>query len=96
MAVGIKGDRLTTVDPELPDFGPYNLRVNVVKEDERIVLTDLKGLVAQTDLAGRMELVLKEPKPRLTGELRSSRLRLQDVFPWGILFRCVAFGRSQR
>ncbi|MEQ8663505.1 MAG: AsmA family protein, partial [Gammaproteobacteria bacterium] len=71
------------LDVPLPDLPAYHLDVNVSREagEDRDTwhLDALHGEIGDTDLRGRLEVMTGAARPRISGELTSRLLELDDV-----------------
>lgn len=63
--------------PEL-ELPPYRIAANVSGEATRFEIADLDGRVGDSDVGGDLVVQLDGPRPKLSGELRSSRLDVND------------------
>jgi uncharacterized protein involved in outer membrane biogenesis len=69
----------------LPTTGPYStsgrLTGSIGEERSRWIYDDFKGKVGSSDIGGRLEFVSGEPRPRLSGQVRSRQLVFADLAP---------------
>lgn len=64
--------------PEI-ELPPYRLGGTLARNGSLYQISDLDGTVGDTELSGEMALRLEEPRPSLTGTLRSRLLDLDDL-----------------
>ncbi|MGB5890327.1 MAG: AsmA family protein [Thermoanaerobaculia bacterium] len=80
----LAGERLDTLSPlvgiDLPPVGPYRLSTDVEIRENSYALPNLDVSIDDSDLQGMISLTFGEERPRLTAELMSSRLDLDDLF----------------
>ncbi len=85
LGVEAEGRSLAALGPlvavELPETEPYTLRGSFEQEGEQWSLADLALEWEESSLVGNLTLDLESERPRLTGSIESSRLRVVDVFP---------------
>ena len=79
MTAGVKGDRISFFDPELPPLGPYKVTAKIDSEENKIVVSDVKARFADTHLKGGLLIDTSEQRPTIRGTLTSESLRLEDV-----------------
>ena len=78
--VGTDMSRLYPLLPApIPWTPPYALRGTVAHVGDRWAVTDLKGKVGQSDLAGTMTIFNTQPRRKLVADLVSSRLDYRDL-----------------
>ncbi len=58
---------------------PYTLETKLDRDDGKWILTDIAGVVGETDLAGKLTWDVSNAKPRLDGALHSKSLKLKDM-----------------
>lgn len=64
----------------LPALGPYSARARLTDvEGNAFRLSDLRGRLGGSDLAGEVTLALGGPRPRLTADLTADRLDARDI-----------------
>lgn len=63
----------------LPDFGPFEATSSLAQTREGYGLTDFKGRLAGSDVAGSLALVTTGRRPRIVGKLTSETFELQGV-----------------
>ncbi len=78
-AVALKGRQLNRLDPDFPPKGPYVLAGKFTKVGDLYTVTDLKGRLAGTDIAGSITIDLGKPRPLLTGALTSQQVNFADL-----------------
>ena len=85
VSLAIAGPSLASLYPTihlaLPASPPYRLTGRLTREGNRICYMQLAGTIGSSDIGGSGELVLGEPRPRLTAALTSHRLNLADLGP---------------
>ncbi|UCE63580.1 MAG: AsmA family protein [Nitrospirota bacterium] len=79
LTAGIKGDRISFFDPELPPLGPYRVTAKINREEYKIVVSDVRAQFADTHLKGGLLINTSEPRPAIRGTLTSEGLRFEDV-----------------
>lgn len=62
-----------------PVSPPYRLTSKLDFADHKIALTDLKGMVGSSDLAGALVIDVSKPQPLVTGSLTSNKVALADL-----------------
>jgi hypothetical protein len=79
----IKGQN---ADELFPLFGiaifptpPYTLDTRLDRDGSKWILTNIAGVVGDTDLSGKLTWDVSNDKPRLDGELHSKSLKLRDM-----------------
>jgi uncharacterized protein involved in outer membrane biogenesis len=69
----------------LPTTGPFStsgrLTGTLGEDKSRWVYDDFKGKVGKSDIGGRLEFVSGEPRPKLSGSVRSKQLVFADLAP---------------
>jgi uncharacterized protein involved in outer membrane biogenesis len=69
----------------LPTTGPFStsgrLTGSLGEDKKRWVYEDFKGKVGSSDIGGRLEYVTGEPRPKLSGNVRSRKLVFADLAP---------------
>jgi len=79
----LKGDSLADLYPifgvSLPDTPPYSLKSRLTHEATAWRLADLEGKVGDSDIAGRFNFDSGNGQPRITADLVSQRLDLDDL-----------------
>ncbi|GEN26451.1 hypothetical protein HVA01_00970 [Halovibrio variabilis] len=63
----------------LPELPPYSVSGDLNLQDQRWTLTDIAGVIGDSDLNGDLALDTNVNPPRLTGELSSAHLDIQDL-----------------
>lgn len=83
IALEIEGPSLDDVFPlfgiPAPITAPYLLAGRITRTEPLWRVRDLVGRVGESDIAGWLTLAPVQPRPRIAGELVSSRLRLADL-----------------
>ena len=79
LKAGIKGDRITSFDPELPPLGPYRVTAKLDSEENKIVVSDLDARFAGTHLKGALTIDSASARTSITGNVSSESLRFEDV-----------------
>ena len=79
LKAGIKGDRITSFDPELPPLGPYRVTAKVDSEGNKIVVSDLDARFAGTHLKGTLTIDNASTRTNIRGNVSSEGLRFEDV-----------------
>jgi uncharacterized protein involved in outer membrane biogenesis len=79
LTAGIKGDRISFFDPELPPLGPYRVTANIDSEENKIVVSDVRARFADTHIKGGLLINTSGQRPIIRGTLTSERLRFEDV-----------------
>lgn len=64
----------------LPNTPPYRVRGRVVRKGTLYEVEGLAGTVGDSDLGGTLSVETKGERPKLTADLRSRKLDLDDVF----------------
>lgn len=86
LAVAARGDNLARlfdfIGIVVPDTRAYHLVAQVRKEGEAWHFTRLKGRFGQSDLRGRLTIVMRERRPRLEARLASSMVDIVDLGPF--------------
>jgi uncharacterized protein involved in outer membrane biogenesis len=81
----IAGPSLASLYPTLrlalPASPPYRFDGRLSKRGNTYGYASFSGTVGGSDIAGDGELVIEEPRPRLTASLRSKRVNLDDLGP---------------
>lgn len=76
---GEKLSDLNLITGSFPNVGPYALQADLRDgEDDTYILENFKAQIAESDLAGRLELSFSE-RPRLTADLTSALLDLDAL-----------------
>lgn len=82
----IEGQTLANLYPflllPLPASPPYKLRGHLVLKGNRYAMDDLQGQIGETDVYGRGAYENRSPRPLLTADLHSKRLKLIDLGPF--------------
>ncbi|HKR87511.1 MAG TPA: AsmA family protein [Phenylobacterium sp.] len=65
----------------LPNTPPYNLRGRLSRDGQTWRIDGISGRVGSSDLAGRLEMVDRRPRPLLTADLHSKSLDFADTAP---------------
>lgn len=65
----------------MPASRPYRLAANFTKAGEEYRFTRMEGRLGDSDIAGALTLTNGEPRPKLTGTLRTRTLDMLDVGP---------------
>lgn len=65
----------------LPNTPPYNLRGRLSREGQTWRIDGISGRVGSSDLAGRLAMVDRRPRPLLTADLHSRSLDFADTAP---------------
>ncbi|MET0291221.1 MAG: AsmA family protein [Steroidobacteraceae bacterium] len=73
------GDLFTLTGIALPETPPYNLAGQLGWKGKDIDWRNFKGKVGDSDLAGDAKLELREPRPRITAQLKSALLDFDDL-----------------
>jgi len=63
----------------LPNTPPFRLQASIERDGNRIHVEQLAGRIGDSDLHGQLLVDLTRKRPRLSGELASSQLRLKDL-----------------
>ena len=79
LKAGIKGDRITSFDPELPPLGPYRVTAKFDSEGNKIVVSDLDARFAGTHLKGALTIDKAGERTSISGNVSSDSLRFEDV-----------------
>ena len=79
LKAGIKGDRMTSFDPELPPLGPYRVTAMIDSEKNQIVVSDLDARFAGTHLKGSLTIDHARSRTSIKGNVSSESLRFEDV-----------------
>ncbi|MGJ7489616.1 AsmA family protein [Variovorax sp. ZT4R33] len=81
----IEGQTLANLYPflllPLPASPPYQFEGRLVLKGNRYSIDDLAGKIGSTDIQGKGAYVDREPRPLLTADLHSKRLKLADLGP---------------
>ncbi len=86
-----------TVKLPLPASPPYRFDGRLTKHGNTYGYTRFSGTVGGSDIAGDGELVVEEPRPRLTASLRSTRVNVADLGPLiGVQAAQAALSRGAR
>ena len=85
MRMQIAGPTLANIYPllllPLPASPPYTLHGRLRRDGARYAIEDLGGRIGSTDLEGEGTYVVREPRPLLTVQLRSTLLDVTDLGP---------------
>ena len=85
MQLMIAGPSLASLYPTLqlalPASPPYRFDGRLTKRGNTYGYASFSGTVGGSDIAGDGELVIEQPRPRLTASLRSKRVNLDDLGP---------------
>ncbi len=97
----IAGPSLASLYPTLrlalPASPPYRFDGRLTKRGNTYGYASFSGTVGGSDIAGDGELVVEEPRPRLTASLRSKRVNLADLGPLiGVQAAEAALSRGAR
>ena len=97
----IAGPSLASLYPTLrlalPASPPYRFDGRLTKRGNTYSYARFSGTVGGSDIAGDGELVVEEPRPRLTASLRSKRVNLADLGPLiGVQAAEAALSRGAR
>lgn len=63
----------------LPNTAPYRLKSKVTRNGKRFRFDDLSGTVGDSDMRGALAVDIRDGRPKVTGELISKRLDLDDL-----------------
>ncbi len=78
--VSFSGTTLKSLAPllrvSLPDEGPYEFSGDVTVHEQAMTLSDFRGRVGASDVAGRLHVSFKDSRPGLTGALVSQLIQL--------------------
>ena len=81
----IEGQTLANLYPflllPLPASPPYKLQGHLVLKGNRYTMDDMSGQIGSTDIYGKGAYVDQTPRPLLTADLHSKRLKLTDLGP---------------
>lgn len=81
----IAGPSLASLYPTLrlalPASPPYRFDGRLTKEGNRYGYGRFSGTVGGSDISGDGELLIQEPRPRLSAQLRSKRVNVADLGP---------------
>ena len=79
--ISLKGTSLPRLaalfEQDLPELGSYELSGNVAYANQRTTLSDFQARVGRSDVAGRIEIVWREPRPRVIGTFSSKLVDLE-------------------
>ena len=64
----------------VPDVGPFKMSARITDPAGKLDVTNLKAVLADSDLAGSVELDLSAKPPHMAGELSSQKLDLKPFF----------------
>lgn len=65
----------------LPNTPPYDLRGRLSRDEQTWRIDGVDGRVGSSDLAGRLAVVVRKPRPQLTADLHSRSLDFADLGP---------------
>lgn len=63
----------------MPNLPPYSITGSLALSDNRWSLTNIEGLAGNSDLSGHLAMEVGIPTPRITGELYSESMDLEDL-----------------
>lgn len=63
----------------LPNTPPFELSASIERNVAQIKVTQLAGMVGQSDLGGELTIDTSRKRPSISGDLVSTRLRLSDL-----------------
>ncbi|MGH6899044.1 MAG: AsmA family protein [Geminicoccaceae bacterium] len=72
---------LALADVASPPIPPFKLQGRLAQDGAVWQLTDLDGRLGQSDIHGRVAVDLDRPEPRITADLTSDQVRLEDLEP---------------
>lgn len=79
--VSLKGTSLPRLaalfNRRLPELGSYEFSGDVAYASKRVTLTDVRARAGKSDVAGRVEILWREPRPRVTGTFWSKLVDLE-------------------
>ncbi len=63
----------------LPNTPPYQLQGDLDYQASRVYFRNFKGLMGESDLAGSLSVLMRQPRPLLEAHIQSEQLRLVDL-----------------
>jgi uncharacterized protein involved in outer membrane biogenesis len=63
----------------LPNTAPFKLHAHIARDGMRVGVTDISGIVGESDLRGRLDIDASRKRPFMSGELSSNQLRIKDL-----------------